>query len=146
MMPPTRKEKTGWRDLSLSLRHRDWGFNCPAVDIDLLVEFNCGIPAAIIEYKRWNSNPDDSVHSIRCLEILADRAKVAFFVVRYTNSESNWFFEIVLSNGIGAEIIRANGYRFPLRFSEIEFVRFLYRLRRLNDQQVQDLPVFKEAR
>lgn len=28
-----RKERTEWRDLSLSKRHRRWGWDCPAVDL-----------------------------------------------------------------------------------------------------------------
>jgi hypothetical protein len=39
-IPP---ERNGWRDLEMSLRHKLWGFHCPAVDIDfLMVEYNRG--------------------------------------------------------------------------------------------------------
>lgn len=45
-------ERSGWRDMELSGRHRIWGFNCPAVDLDfLMVEYNLGIAIAVVEYK-----------------------------------------------------------------------------------------------
>ena len=33
-MPEVKKERSGWRDLALSLRHKMWGWDCPAVDLD----------------------------------------------------------------------------------------------------------------
>jgi len=53
----TRPERTQWRDQKLSERHRAWGFNCPAIDIDfLMVEFHTGKPVAIIDYKRYTGS------------------------------------------------------------------------------------------
>ncbi len=43
MTPPipdntsVRQERTGWRDEKISQRHREWGYNCPAVDLDFEV-------------------------------------------------------------------------------------------------------------
>jgi hypothetical protein len=38
-----------WRDEAISQRHRLWGFNCPAVDIDfLMIEYDQGKPAACV--------------------------------------------------------------------------------------------------
>ena len=49
-----RQERTNWRDQELSARHRTWGFNCPAVDLDfLMVEYNIGKPVGLIEYKHF---------------------------------------------------------------------------------------------
>jgi hypothetical protein len=93
MRETVRKESTGWRDLSLSRRHREWGIDCPAADIDCLVEIARGVPVAIIEYKKSNAPIAESVQSIRSIEILADRAKVGFFLVRYSNA-NDWFFRI----------------------------------------------------
>ena len=36
-MAEVRPERTGWRDEKLSQRHRMWGWDCPAVDIDFLL-------------------------------------------------------------------------------------------------------------
>ena len=45
-------ERTGWRDEKISLRHRMWGFDCPAVDVDfVMVEFDRARVVAIVEYK-----------------------------------------------------------------------------------------------
>lgn len=33
----TAQERTGWRDEEISARHRIWGVNCPAVDLDFLM-------------------------------------------------------------------------------------------------------------
>src|ERR1700738_3063583 len=45
-------EKLGGRDQKISERHRLYGFNCPAVDIDLflVVEYTGGSPSAIVGY------------------------------------------------------------------------------------------------
>ena len=143
MKDSVRSERTGWRDLTLSRRHRAWGVDCPANDIDLLVEVARGIPVAIIEYKQANANLEDSFQSIRSTEILADRAKVAFFVVRYESKREKWFFRIERANAIGAEFLRTESSRVPLSLCEIDFVRLLYRLRRRDDRAVLNLPVFE---
>lgn len=45
-------ERSGWRDESISRRHRLWGISCSAVDLDfLLLEFNYQEPVALVEYK-----------------------------------------------------------------------------------------------
>jgi hypothetical protein len=142
MRDTVRAESTGWRDLSLSLRHREWGVDCPAADIDCLVEIARGVPVAIIEYKKANARVEDAIQSIRSIEILADRAKVAFFLVRYSIARKRWYFRIERANAIGTEMLRTDGYRIPAPFSEVEFVRFLYRIRRRDDRAVLELPVF----
>lgn len=142
MRETVRAESTGWRDLSLSLRHREWGIDCPASDIDCLVEIARGVPVAIIEYKKANARVADSIQSIRSVEILADRAKVAFFLVRYSTARRKWYFRIERANAIGTEMLRSDGFRIPAAFSEVEFVRFLYRIRRRDDRAVLALPVF----
>ena len=46
-------EKTAWRDEKISARHRQWGFDCPAVDIDFaVIEYSNGDAFAIVDYKR----------------------------------------------------------------------------------------------
>ena len=46
------QERSGWRDEGISLRHRKWGWDCPAVDIDfLLIEYDHGKAIALVEYK-----------------------------------------------------------------------------------------------
>ena len=83
---PVRPERTGWRDLGLSDRHRQWGFNCPAVDLDfVLCEYDEGRVYAIVEYKCQGAAPIRLGHpTMRALTDLANRAKVPFFVTIYS--------------------------------------------------------------
>lgn len=37
MMKAVAEERNGWRDERISKRHRQWGRDCPAVDIDFLM-------------------------------------------------------------------------------------------------------------
>ena len=143
MRETVRAESTGWRDLSLSLRHREWGIDCPASDIDCLVEIARGVPVAIIEYKKSNARVSDSIQSIRSVEILADRAKVAFFLVRYSTARRKWYFRIERANAIGSAFLHSESSRVPLSLPEIEYVRLLYRLRRRDDRAVLALPAFQ---
>lgn len=139
-------ERTGWRDQALSERHREWGINCPAVDLDfLMVEYDYGKPSAIIEYKNFRARPVSRVHpTIRALSYLATQAKIPFFVVRYMSPKdcSNWKFDVspinefaesacekYLNNKIGS-----SGY-----LIEAEFVSFLYAIRGRGFQLPEDV-------
>jgi hypothetical protein len=53
------KERSGWRDLELSQRHRAWGFDVPAVDIDYFLAYDNGKAVALIEYKHERAQPQD---------------------------------------------------------------------------------------
>jgi hypothetical protein len=44
-----------WDNQALSNRHRDWGYDCPAVDLDFIV-VNKGKIAALVEYKHNDSS------------------------------------------------------------------------------------------
>lgn len=91
-MRPVAPERTGWRDEGLSLRHRQWGFDCPAVDLDfVMVEYNHGSVCAIVEYKNEFAAPQYPSHpSYKALADLATRSKVPFFAVRYASDFSRW--------------------------------------------------------
>lgn len=69
-----RTERTGWRDQEISARHRHWGFDCPAVDLDfLVVEYNHGLPVALIEYKHNKAETPNTRHpTYRALQAFAD--------------------------------------------------------------------------
>jgi hypothetical protein len=70
-----RVERTGWRDMEISNRHREWGFDCPAVDMDfLVVEYNLGKPVALIEYKHFKAREPNYQHATyRALAELANQ-------------------------------------------------------------------------
>ena len=84
-VPP---ERTGWRDQELSLRHRQWGLGCPAVDLDfLMVEYDHARVACIVEYKNEFAAPQYPSHSsYRAICDLANRAKVPFIACRYATN------------------------------------------------------------
>ena len=76
-------ERHNKRDEILSAKHRRWGYDVPAVDIDfLLVEYDRAKVQALIEYRHANGQVRQDT-SIKAITDLADRAGVPFFIVRY---------------------------------------------------------------
>ena len=73
------------RDAHLSARHRTWGHDLPAVDIDfLLVEYFNREPYAIIDYRHENGRINlKSANSI-VLQRLGDRAILPAWIVVYS--------------------------------------------------------------
>ena len=120
----TAHERTGWRDMALSQRHREWGFNCPAVDLDFLVaEYNVGEPVALIEYKHERARrPDLRQATYRALRSLSDSAGLPFAVVYYRREP--WRFLVMPANERAVAF-----YRGTQSLSERRFVRSLYVLR-----------------
>lgn len=116
-------ERTGWRDEALSRRHREYGFDCPAVDIDfLLIEFNKAEPVALIEYKHENAPPQYPSHpSFQALIKLGSRACIPVFAARYKSDFSSW--TVVPLNKVAK-----NKYQ-RKEMSEYEYISFLYMLR-----------------
>lgn len=82
------KERNGFRDEWISRRHRAWGWDCPAVDVDFLMcEYNLGLPAALVEYKHHAGYPTrhiDARHpSIRAVVALANASRIPALVTFY---------------------------------------------------------------
>ena len=125
-MPEVRKERTGWRDEAMSIRHREYGYDCPAVDIDfLMLEYDNGNPVAIIEYKNERAAPVDLGHpSYKALKRLADLSNIHFFLVRYASDFSWWTITPVNSSSFSVSKIKTS-----LTVDEVRYVRFLYYLR-----------------
>jgi len=119
-----RAERTGWRDLALSERHRRWGMDCPMVDVDFLaVEYDRGLPKAIVEYKEAHAQKQWSLHpSFKALQILGTRANLPVFAVRYA-SDFSCFRVTALNAAAKAHVPRATD------FSEYGYVALLYRVR-----------------
>lgn len=122
--PQVRQERTGWRDLSLSQRHRMWGVGCPAVDVDLLlVEMNRGQAVALVEYKHELATPQYPTHpTYLAMSSLGDKADVPVFAVRYSHDFATW--RVTSLNQTAKRM-------FPGRrtMSERQWVTFLYNLR-----------------
>ena len=124
-MREVKKERTGWRDMGLSERHRHWGWDCPAVDLDFLfLEYDKGKAVALVEYKHERASRQKLSHpSMRAIAELATRAWLPFFGVRYKEDFSSWDVTAVNENAL--EVI-------PHRkqvFTERGYVLFLYKLR-----------------
>jgi hypothetical protein len=126
-MPEVKKERSGWRDLALSNRHRRWGWDCPAVDLDFLfLEYDRGKAVALVEYKHENAPPQYASHPTYMAMIdLGTRANVPVFAARYAADFSS--FRVVPLNDIAREYL-------PERtdMTESEWVSFLYRIRGYN--------------
>jgi len=121
-MRHVRQEQTHWRDAALSLRHRQWGADLAAVDLDLvLVEFDHGTPRALIEYKSAGAQVDFSSPSVKALERLATAAGIPFAVVKYW--PDTWAFAITPMNAAARRAFKAG------ECTEVGFVRQLYELR-----------------
>ena len=122
-----RQERTAWRDQQISARHRHWGFDCPAVDLDfLVVEYNVGKPVALIEYKHYLARPPRLNHATyRALTALADgySEPLPFLVAFYW--PDIWAFRTTPVNDKARSEFRAEEV-----LCEREYVRRLYRMRR----------------
>lgn len=123
-MPRVRRERSGWRDEGLSRRHREWGWDCPAIDIDfLMLEYDTGEPVAVVEYKHESAKPVDPSHaSYRAILALTEAACIPFFVVRYKADFSYW--RVTPVGRIATQFLSE-----PRTANEQQYVRFLYWLR-----------------
>jgi len=127
----TRPERTQWRDQNLSERHRKWGFNCPAIDIDfLMIEFHVGKPIAIVDYKRYTGSIKNlNQKSINAISILANNSNIPFFVVFYW--DDIWAFQITAINNIAKNILQQHKIDKNKILTEQQYVSFLYKLRNI---------------
>jgi hypothetical protein len=130
-MNDVRTERTGWRDNAISLRHRQWGFNCPATDLDFLMcEFNYSKPVALIEYKHKNADLCNMLHPTRnALCALCDGYKdgpLPCFVAVYCNED--WWFKIIPLNDAARKIYSTTDRCF---LTEKRFVASLHWLRKM---------------
>lgn len=126
-MDGVRQERTNWRDEKISERHRQWGFDCPAVDIDLLmIEYHLAKPVALTEYKLYRAKtPNIADANYRALIALCELASLPFFVVFYW--PDIWAFRVFPINAKAKEHFRS-----PYQdCSEKTYVATLYRIRYL---------------
>lgn len=119
-----KQEETGWRDGRISQRHRTWGMDAPAVDIDwLLIEYSASQPVAIIDWKAFGS-PEANLMSnnFRALRSLANAAGIPLMIVYY--QAQDWWFRVVPAN-----VWAVKWYPNEMVMSEREFVGSLYAMR-----------------
>ena len=120
----SRIERTGWRDSALSQRHRKFGSNAPAVDLDfVLVEFDDCRPAALVEYKHECASPQYITSpQFQVLINLANAAHLPAFAVRYA-ADFSWWLCVPLNDEARKHLPERK------RMSEKEYVSLLYRVR-----------------
>lgn len=123
-MPEVRRERTGWRDEGLSRRHRKWGWNCPAVDLDFLfLEYDKGKAVAIVEYKNEHAAPQYASHpSYQAMIDLGNNAGIPVIACRYADDFKWW--KATPLNGIAKKYIQQ-----PIELDEKGWVKLLYKIR-----------------
>ena len=126
-MPEVKQERTHWRDEGLSERHRRWGWDCPATDIDfLMLEYDNGKASAIIEYKHERAQVQYASHpTYRAMIDLGNRAGLPVIACRYSDDYEK--YKAVALNNYARKYL-------PERkeFDEEGWVRLLYEIRGRN--------------
>lgn len=121
-------EIMGLRDWRLSERHRAWGLDAPACDLDfMLIEYDSAVPTALTEYKHCSPSGHSKVvenASLRAFRTLAHMAGLPAWVAFYR--PWSWSFKVYSLNDAARAIWGADEY--VIR-TELEYVTALYRLR-----------------
>jgi hypothetical protein len=139
-----RQESTGWRDQWISQRHRAWGWDCAATDIDgigtqdvlkadTFLEYYHYQPVALFEYKTYGSLEQLGLDKVKRdhepVKRLATMAGIPSFIVGYDSQAVQ--FQVHPTNQV-AQDFTVGDWRFgdlPRTMSEERYVGLLYRLR-----------------
>jgi hypothetical protein len=114
------EERSGFRDLGFSKRHRLYGRDCPATNIDFL-EYDEGQSVAVIEAKRERERFDEP--NKKAIIDLSNRASLPAFKVVHADDFS--IFTVSSLNPIARRFLKSK----PGTMQESEFIRFLYAIR-----------------
>lgn len=93
------QESLHWRDQEISARHRLYGSECPAVDIDfLLCEYNGREAVALIEYKYHVAKVNfDHPNYLALLDLAQNRQRpIPFLIAKYWPDV--WAFKVHCMN------------------------------------------------
>ena len=134
----TANERHFKRDAILSAKHRTWGYNVPAVDIDfLMIEYDQSVAKALVEYRHINGAVRVDA-SVKAIIDLADRAGLPFFIVQYyyaTDDGTRWkeatvdtpaFFRITTMNKLAEQAYFSWGDEW---MSEQQYREWLHEIR-----------------
>lgn len=119
-----RQERSGWRDLELNNRHRLWGRDCPAADIDaLFVEYTRHVPVALVEYKVSGAPWPEPATREALTHVADDRWEPLPLLLVYYQKEP-WAFRVHPLNVAGHQHFQAGE-----RLTERDYVLRLYQIR-----------------
>ena len=136
----TSNEQHFKRDAWLSSRHRTWGYNVPAMDVDfLMVEYDKCVPKGIIDYKHEHATLDLTNVGAKTLCNLGNMAKIPAFIVQYGHSNQDGWWGEVAEDSVPFFVVwplNEHASRFMVthqfkteQIDEVAFVEFLYELR-----------------
>ncbi len=136
----TSNEQHFKRDAWLSGKHRTWGPDVPAMDLDfIMAEYDRCVPQALIDYKHERANINLECANTRTLVALGDMAGIPAFIVRYGHSNQDGYWGDVAADSVPwFQIIPLNVYAHGedmpsndnnTKLSELVFVTWLYDLR-----------------
>ena len=136
----TSNERHFKRDAWLSGRHRLWGRDVPAMDLDfILAEYDRCVPMALIDYKHEHGTINLESANTRTLIALGDMAGLPAFIVRYGHSnQDGWWGEVPEDSTPWFQVIPLNVYAHGAdlpsndnntQLSELVFVSWLYDMR-----------------
>ena len=122
------EEILGWRDQGVSERHRMYGFDCPAVDLDfVVVEYDTGMPNGLVDLK-FSCHALNTDHpSHRAVAWLASGRGLPYFVAEY--HVDSWTYKLWPINPEADEFLDQHGVHPEQRVSEFQYVTLLYALR-----------------
>lgn len=122
------KERTNWRDENISKRHRCWGVQCPANDIDfVLIERKYNNPVALTEYKNEHCNRVNlNDGSIIALSKLGTMAGIPCFLIIYKDNFSA--FAVCPINDMAKNMLQLTGSKY-IAMTERDYVGFMYKIR-----------------
>jgi len=120
------QDRDKWRawNAEVAVRHRLYGLDCPAVDLDhLLIEYDHAKPVALFEQKHEDAPVLEALNaSYQAIAELGTEARRPVFEARYAGDYSRWV--VTPLNDFARTWISGMTY-----FTEIGYVRFLYWLR-----------------
>lgn len=125
-----RRRDSGWRDSLLTVRHKLYGYSCPAPGMYLpMIEYDNSTPVGVVSYvRRGDALPKgaDAFHAYRALGSLHeyDGAQLPFLTAVY--DPRNWAMRVFPHNDAARHLVLFSGWR-PM--VEADFVAALYRMR-----------------
>jgi hypothetical protein len=129
-----RTESTGWRDSWISDKHRSWGYDLPASDIDfMLLEYDNMKPITLVEHKTvgcWKQFGRETVLRWHApVATLATMAGLPSYLCLYEKHPAAFY--VLATNEIAERVPGRNGCfgSEMIPMSERQYVAFLYHLR-----------------